>query len=257
MKNRFLLIIFITLIIISCSASLENAILGHKIYLKENEASGYIIPETNEYNNTKFWIVSIDEIKRARSLRTLTYLGSDLQYHYFKTWNKIVKKGEITFFALYHIGCEIPTHRTIDEEINYIPKGLNFHPWIKVKIHKDKSIVESDITQDTWNQRTNSSIVNLDISNYLPEKLKFCDNEIDSSHFAYKELEAWFKNNTTEWKRSFVSFAVGTLYESEEIYINVLENAVVVYFKVNDPVGEQIVHTKDPNILTHKCEKLK
>ena len=101
-----------------------------------------------------------------------------------------------------------------------------------------------------WYYKT---IDKIDISNHLPNELTFCGSTIDSSSFEYIELKDWFKNNTSGWERSFASFVVGNVYESDSIYINVTDYLVIVSFKNNIPESEQIVHTKDQKSLRHSC----
>ena len=96
---------------------------------------------------------------------------------------------------------------------------------------------------------------NLDLSIYLPEKLNFCDSQMDSSHTEYKELNQWFRSNTNNWIGSPVSFVVGNIYEGENMHINILDSLVVVNFTDNEGNEKQITHKKYLNELKHVCNQ--
>jgi hypothetical protein len=66
--------------------------------------------------SAEFYIVRPDQLPRIRRARSLTYLGTQNGFHFFRAWNKMLKESEIDHVAMQLEQCEVSEPLRIDEE---------------------------------------------------------------------------------------------------------------------------------------------
>jgi hypothetical protein len=100
-----------------CGAALDNLLLG-RTRLTFRDAQGVIeLPsEFAKYGPHRFALVEPAQLPLVRKASTLTYLGTKDGFHFFITWNKVVKEGEVASVALRLDDCAVTRPRSIDDE---------------------------------------------------------------------------------------------------------------------------------------------
>ena len=64
----------------------------------------------------EFYIVRREQLPRIRRAGSLTYLGTQNGFHFFRAWNKVLKESEIDHVAVQLEQCEVSEPLRIDEE---------------------------------------------------------------------------------------------------------------------------------------------
>lgn len=100
-----------------CGAALDELLLG-RTRLTFQDAQGVIeLPsECAKCGPRRFAIVEPEQLPLVRKAGTLTYLGTKDGFHFFMTWNKVVKEGEVGSVALRLDDCTVTRPGPIDSE---------------------------------------------------------------------------------------------------------------------------------------------
>jgi uncharacterized protein YxeA len=98
------------------------------------------ITETITHDETTYFVVTTDDLKKVKHPSTLTYLGSLENYHLFRIWEKrdLYSSGHvgsmITFFAAKKSECTICEEKSPSQEY--------MKSWRHVEFKNGKCIVE-------------------------------------------------------------------------------------------------------------------
>ena len=80
----------------------------------------YDLVEKIEYDDTYYYIVDADDLRRTNKPSSITYIGTVNSYHLFQEWAKLkVKEGEIFSFAVPKHSCLVYDEATPDNEKYY------------------------------------------------------------------------------------------------------------------------------------------
>lgn len=107
------------ILLLSLAGCSESQLLGRRTALTSAEAQGSIVltsAQCQACSKMEFHIVRREQLPRIRKAYSLTYLGTQNGFHFFRAWNKLLKRGEIDHVALQLEQCEINEPLLIDEE---------------------------------------------------------------------------------------------------------------------------------------------
>lgn len=131
-------VLFLCLILAACST---KSILGEKVYLTKDKSKGKVVPVSKEYGEQDFYVLEKDQLPELRKASSLTYLGSDSSFHYFRVWNKLSYPEEINGAAINRNQCQVEDEKEIDNEIKFKPTHYEYHPWRHVELSDKKCFV--------------------------------------------------------------------------------------------------------------------
>jgi hypothetical protein len=99
----------------------EPQLLGPGKALTAAEAQGSVVVTSAECptclrESEEFYIVPREQLARIRRAHSLTYLGTQNGFHFFRGWNKMLKEAEIDHVAVQLEQCEVSGPLRIDEE---------------------------------------------------------------------------------------------------------------------------------------------
>jgi hypothetical protein len=98
----------------------ESGLLGPGTALTSAEAQGSIVLTSAQCRTCtrlqEFYIVRSEQLPRIRKAYSLTYLGTQDGFHFFRSWNKMLKEAEIDHVAIRLDECEVSEPLRIDEE---------------------------------------------------------------------------------------------------------------------------------------------
>jgi hypothetical protein len=63
-----------------------------------------------------YHVVRSDQLGRLRRAPSLTYVGTQQGFHFFRTWNKVLNPGEIQLVAVRLNQCSVANPQSIDAE---------------------------------------------------------------------------------------------------------------------------------------------
>ena len=105
--NCFILIV---LFVFGCAAQQQN----------KDVLTVYDLAEKIEYDNKYYYVVDVDDLRRANRPSSITYVGTIDSYHLFQEWSKLkVKEGEIFTFAAPKHSCVVHDMAPPDNEEYY------------------------------------------------------------------------------------------------------------------------------------------
>ena len=92
--------------------------------LEEISKREYVIPDCKLkfWSKSKFYIYDPSEVIKSK-IRSISYLGSDDNFHFFYNWEKFYESNEVRSFAIRIDKCKVINPRKIDEEYNFVEKA--------------------------------------------------------------------------------------------------------------------------------------
>ena len=123
--------------LLGCS---EDFWLGKQRYLTAHQTMGPVYPR-NDYTDDPFYLLHVNQLRELRRPSSLTYLGSDVAFHYFRVWNKARREGEVQFVALRKADCDVTGEAAIDSEVAYVRTIFPSHDWRHAIVDKETCMV--------------------------------------------------------------------------------------------------------------------